>query len=183
MLVIFSKNNPFLTLYINITFFSFHRSINGCQFKSLSISLDLTSYDLPVSNYNSYPKQDYNSQNVEVLSRCKLKLTFVGEQTSSYVEASQYPWIPSMQNYLDYFSKQAVHLVLTPSVLYSLTRFIFVSPNLISGSPFILSNRCLEPTIIYSVFSLFKFNLTSLIDVPFVVRPSIVGKHASCGGS
>ena len=65
-----------------------------------SISLDLTSYDLPVitlaalfcNNYNSYPKQDYNSQNVEVLSRCKLKLTFVGEQTSSYVEASQYLW-------------------------------------------------------------------------------------------
>ena len=48
---------------------------------------------------------------------------------------------------------------MTPSVLNYLTRFIFGSPNLISGSPFILANRCLEPTIKYSVFSLFNVNL------------------------
>ena len=46
-----------------------------------------------VNNYNSYPKQDYNSQNVEVSSPCKLKLTIVGEQTYPYVEISQYPFL------------------------------------------------------------------------------------------
>ena len=100
MVVIFSTKDPFLTLY----------SVHKYCFLFFSQPYFVIFVTFRVNNYNGYPKQDYNSQNVEVLSRCKLKLTLVGEQTSPYVEASQYPWIPPMQHYLYYFSKQDVHL-------------------------------------------------------------------------
>ena len=47
ILEIFARYSPFFILYINTALLSLLLSTNSCQLNFLSISSDLTSYDLP----------------------------------------------------------------------------------------------------------------------------------------